>query len=680
VLDDYRTAHALLRGLPVVEAAKPIYETITTYEQLEWLEKELVNAESFSFDTESPSAEWWKVPVTTYSFCWGYPAKTAVLPIRLHDPEGTPWKLKPLWEDLGKVKDVLRRIFLTDSIKIAHNLKYDFLVTRMFLDIKINGFLFCSQVGHHLVDERPPHDLESLVDTLFGYGDYSYDLREIVGHGKKKKPYDLVPDHILWPYTATDAEGCYRLGLYLMDELKKKPHLWNLYLAESMPAMRELARSEWHGTLISREKVEQLISEYKEEMGTLLGELRTVAGPEFKPSSPQQVAAACKTLGFEKEIADENKSSGVTADKAKLTELSQQTQNPFFGGILRYRGLSKLVSTYLTNVLKDMDALGRTRYSWNQHRTDTGRLSATFYHQIPKLSKEKPRLQAGKVVMRDLFLAPPGYDYIHGDYSQVELRILAVLSQDPEMIRLLSEPGGDLHLATTAEILGIPEKSPGIVITEYGEFQVNAEDNRDALGKGTNFGLAYGSKGFRLVESVQWVDVDGGKHNLTWEMLNEGMERWRKRFNRATLYMEEVIEEAIGNGGTMVNPFGRERRFGRKLREKGAEGNEARRTATNFPIQSTATHITNGTIIRVGEYIMTLVEGGQIPFEDHIYMLLTVHDSVGYASKEYLTPWFMTALREIGERPIPELYDTSFPMDFGVGKTWTLAELNSKGK
>jgi DNA polymerase I-like protein with 3'-5' exonuclease and polymerase domains len=260
--------------------------------------------------------------------------------------------------------------------------------------------------------------------------------------------------------------------------------------------------------------------------------------------------------------------------------------------------------------------------------------------------------------------------------SQVELRILGVESQDAEMLRIFSE-GGDIHLSTTAEILGIPETGIGIVRTPDGSFEAEAESNRDVLGKQFNFGLAYGSQGHALVNSVQWVDIHGVKHNLTWDLLNVGMERWKHRFKGISDYTSTIPILARNNGGVIVNRFGRERRFGSRLADF-KEGRKAAREAINFPIQSTATNITNGTIVRIGQEVDKLVEAGTLQ-EEYISMLLTVHDSIGYRCKNYLVPWFTGVLKGIGERQIPELDNWSFPMSIGVGRSWYAAEQHSKG-
>jgi DNA polymerase-1 len=438
--------------------------------------------------------------------------------------------------------------------------------------------------------------------------------------------------------------------------------------------IRELARSEWYGVKINMSKVHMLINEYEKEQEQVLLFLRSKTFPDFNPGSTPQVAKACQMLGFGNEILDPNSASGICTDKTVLTDLI--SKDLFFPNILRYRNLDKLLGTYLKPIESDLGADGNLRISWRQAGPETGRLSAPLLHQVPQV--DAARAAAGKVIMRDIFEAPKGCTMVYADYSQVELRILAIESQDAEMLRLFKE-GKDIHLATTAEILGIPEKGTGLVPTEDGlrlVVEVEAAPNRTSIGKGVNFGLAYGSKGHALVDKVQWVDIHGTKHNLTWDLLNQGMERWRQRFSGIADFTDTIPVLARKNDGIIVNRFGRERRFGSRLSDF-KEGRKAAREAINFPIQSTATNITNGTIVRVSEEILKLIKQGSLK-DDSIYMVLTVHDSILYVVKDYLVPWFTGVLKGIGERQVPELENNSFPMAIGVGNSWYEAEVNSK--
>ena len=137
--------------------------------------------------------------------------------------------------------------------KGAHNFKFDLNVMRKHFGIRIRGFMFDSMIMHHLLWEYPPHDLETLADQEFGSGDYSIKIRDIVGHGKVRKPYDIIPDDILWPYGANDAELTFLLVSAYYARLIKKPHLWELYLKESEPGVRSLAEAEYWGCPVNAE-------------------------------------------------------------------------------------------------------------------------------------------------------------------------------------------------------------------------------------------------------------------------------------------------------------------------------------------------------------------------------------------------------------------------------------------
>ena len=663
--NDYKLAAARLKGVEVPTMKAPTYEIIDTEEKLNWLVDTLLKQKAFSFDTETPSLRWWEIPVITYSFSWGYPNKTAVLPLRRHDPNGSPWKLTQAWADPTLPLEALKKIFLSPVTKFAHNLKFDYLVTQKLLDIKIQGKLYCTLILHHLLDEYRPHDLEFLGEVEFGYGDYSSPIREIVGQGKYlKATYDHIPDEVLYPYTATDAEATWRLGMLFIDRLCYKPHLLKLYDRECEPLLRELARSEWYGVPVDLKIVGERKAQFTQEQDALLAQLRGYTFPDFNPGSPAQVAKACNMLGFGDAILDQEKANGIDTSKKRLTDLSGE--HPFFGGVLKYRNYSKLIGTYLENIEKDICLDGRLRYSWRQAGPETGRLAVTLYHQLLKH-------------LRDFFPALPGYKIVTGDYSQVELRILAYKSLDREMIRCF-EGGTDVHAATTEEILGVKLGQRGKLKTPYGWFEVEVNDhNRDKIGKGVNFGLAYGSQGHNLVKTVQWQDVNGRLHSLTWNMLEEGMLRWRNRFSGVVAYQESIPELIRQAGGVQVNDFGRERRFGKRIRFTNSKQDRqaAEREALNFPIQSNATHIMNGTLVLISYEILRLVEEGTIKPDD-VWMLTTLHDAATFMVRERLGEWFINVYKTIGQRPIPEIGGATFPMEIGMGDSWLDAEKDAK--
>jgi DNA polymerase-1 len=538
------------------------------------------------------------------------------------------------------------------------------MVIRYWCGIELKGFLFDTGVMHHTLDEEPPHKLELLADYEFGTGDYSAPLRQIVGQDDSKS-YDLVPDELLWPYAATDAECCYRLCEVYYVRLQEKPHLWNLYCEESVPLTWVLYRAEWHGGLIDDEVVKRLLGEYKMRQGELLAQMNIRVPTKiddrgnvipFNPLSTQQVKEAFVALGYGKWIEDKYKSTGFDTSKEKLGTLYEEHEEPLAKWILEYRTNTKYISTYLEPVLSDMDYDGRVRYSWFP-LTTSARLSCRFFHQIPRIDKK--RRKEGKDNLRDAFIVPKGSSYVYADYSQVELKVLAVLANDEYMLKLYDE-GGDIHKATTE-----------CMLEGYGPAN---DHNRQEVGKPVNFGLAYGSKGNQVVKTCTWQDFDGKEHPMTWEIFNVGMENFKAQFKGLSAYLEDTPELARSNQGILRTPFGRERRLGARLNE----GNKGRREAAereivNFSIQSPAGGITLRTLIIMDNLIEGWIAEGSIKRGD-VALINTVHDSVAYEVKDELVEWFTGVLQTVAERPIPELNNYKFDVKVGVGRNWTIAE------
>lgn len=663
IQDDYSEAYRIINGDKPKSHYTPEWTLIKDIDQLKSIVHTIKERGIFAFDTESPSLEWWKYPMMCLSLAWGSRGECAILPFLQHDPNSEPLKLKPAWAYINSdVKNIVTDLFEDPSIeKIAHNLKYDANVLRKALGCRIKGFLYDTQAMHHLLDELPPHDLETLSDIELCTGDYGYSVRCIVGHGKKKRcTYDNIPDDVLWPYASTDAESTFRLKEVYHAGLLAKPHLWKVYLEETYPQIPPLAQAEWFGHKIDLDVREALEKELEQKQINLLSQMRAITKPDFNPLSNPQLKEAFVNLGYGDKITDRNTASGFSANKNVLMQI--QDDVPLAGQVLEYRHNRKMISTYLKNVANDVDEYNRVRYNWMQHGTVSGRLSCRFFHQIPKI--DESRAQAGLPVMRDMFVVEPGFSYVSADYSQVELWILAIVSEDKELLRILKNKE-DLHKETASLFLGIPPDR----VDKF---------NRAEVGKRINFGLAYGSTGWSLVHTGKWRDENEVERNFTWDMINDGMARWKARFTGVSHYIETSPDQARINGGVIQNAFGRERRLGAKLTsDNKAEVSATEREVINFPIQSNAGALTNRTMGLVHATLEAVFRDNSYISESDIRLINTVHDSLAYEVRDEYVDWFIRVLRQVGERPVPELDNYSFPMDIGVGKTWTEAEMKS---
>jgi DNA polymerase I len=659
VLEDYRKAYQLANtGKATADKYISKFDIIEDLYQLEDLVKEWKQEKLLIFDTESRALPWSVEPMICMSFSTGI-GKNYILPIYRHDPDGIDWKLKKAFDKAKQAKFglILKDIFEDPNVaKGAHNIKYDINVIRKHLGIKTKGFTFDSMLMHHIINEQGPHSLEYLSDIEFGVGSYSEELHKIVGKGKVlKNKYDSVPDDILYPYAATDAECCYRLVKLYYNQMQQKPNLWKLYCEETESLTHTLADAEWHGHYIDKKVLNILNSSYTKEQEDLLDEMVKDTFSGFNPSSSIHVRNALIQLGYETHIRDPKKATGYTTSREKLMEFKEEL--PLASNILNYRNVVKMRGTYLENVSKDIDKYDRVRYSWLIHGTESGRLSCRFYHQIPRVDSKR------KYNLRDMLAAPDGKVLVYFDYNQIELRVLAILAQDLELIQLFKD-NKDVHRATASTILGWPEE-------EINDF------NRQNCGKNVNFGLAYGSEGYRLVQTGRWEDRDGTRRSITWDMLNKGMDRFHSRFKGLSKYLSSVPDIARSNGGVYTTPFGRERRIGTKLNDKDKWTlKAAEREIVNFSIQSTAGAITCRTLNLVHNWIENWRDNGLHP--DDLFLVNTVHDSGMWEVKKDLAPWFIKQLKKAAERPIAELDNSVYPCDIGVGQHWTESENDSK--
>jgi DNA polymerase-1 len=548
------------------------------------------------------------------------------------------------------------------------------------LGLKIKGFLFDTMLMHHILDENPPHGLEPLADVEFNVGDYSAPLHAITGWGKNLlKTFDHVEDDVLWPYGANDSECVYRLCEVYYNRLQLKPHLWKLYCEESEPSIRTLATAEWHGSLIDEKVVLKLKEEYEEAQESLLVKMRKEIPPkpdcpefQFNPMSTQQVRDAFIDLGFNDLITDKHSPSGYNTSKEVLLKIkegdfmpSNETASNLAGWILDFRTNRKILSTYLENALLDVDDDGRSRYSWMAHGTTSGRLSCRFLHQIPRASEQ--RAKEGKLNLRDMFVVRPGYKYVYFDYSQIELRVLALLANDEKMISMFVNDE-DIHAATAECILA------GLPYSKNKEGTGPSKFNR-GVGKTMNFGLAYGSEGHQLVKTGEWEDENGEHHPVTWDMVKLGRANFSNLFPQVVDYLTNTPDIARLGGGTLVTPFGRERRMGSKLNDRlDTTRKAAEREIVNFVIQSTAGAVCVRTLNAIHQQLEQLIDAGHLK-EDDAFLINTVHDSGAYEVREDLVEWFNnTIIKPTAERVIPEIQNSYFEIDMGVGNNWTEAE------
>lgn len=453
VTDDFRIAKALLDNKePKIELYKPIYKPCLTVQDVKDAVETILNHGSFAFDTESPDLKIKSSPMMITQLSIGKD-KTWIIPFYRHDPNSVDeFKLRSQFtnEEREEIKFQLKRIFENEGIiKFGHHIKYDNNVIKRWLDIHIKGDFHDTQVLHHLLDCYPPHDLKYLADMEFATGNYAAEVEAVVGKGKDlNKTWDNVPDEILWPYSATDAEVSYRLGELYLNQVRDKANLWKLYQEESFPAIKAFEDAEWEGVKVEVSNLNKLEVYYREQLEKSESAAVTLTGvPDFNPHSPEKVKNALIARGLAKEIEAPLTASKYSANKEVLLKLDDELAEL----VLKCRKYRKRLSTYVERVLTDIHNDGRVRYTFNLSGTVSGRQSCRVYHQMPKLSDEK----GTEVYLRSIFCEDDEYDIVFSDFSQIELRIFAYLTGDEQLIKAL-ENNEDIHAGTAGDAIGIP--------------------------------------------------------------------------------------------------------------------------------------------------------------------------------------------------------------------------------
>lgn len=631
------------------------YKVCKTVDDVQDMVKAIKENKAVAWDTESPDLKFMTSPMILSQFSIGRD-KTWLVPFYTHDPEGLDWKLAPLWsnEDRETICKLFTEIFESEDItKIAVNLKYDANVTKKWIGCDTKGLLIDISCIHQLLDENSPHGLEFLSDVEFNTGDYSEKVREIVGQGKDlNKTYDHIPDDILHPYGATDAECTYRLFERYWPLICKKKNLYNLYMEETLPAIRNFMKAEWVGNFIDEDNLLVMEKKLEEEIAEIAAACKEIVGLDFNPGSPPQVAKALQKLGFSSDIADPEKSTGVSTAKEVLSELEHRC--PLAGLVLKYRSRNKLYGTYVKVAKEFMGEDQRVRFGFNLSGTVNGRPSARFLYQIPKNSGDD------SMNIRSIFSEEEGYVYYYADFSQIELRVFAALTRDPEFLKALQGEGIDIHRMTAADTLNLP-------IEEVSEF------NRDKLGKPMNFGGIFGSQGSQISQLIFENPKTGNKELIGFHRAKEFVQSFREKHPMISEYMNLIPEQALSNGCVLTNVFGRERSFPDLTSPVKAKRAAAEREAVNFTVQGAAWSIAVRTLDLVGG----ILDRESLDLGD-VRLLNVVYDSAAYGVRKDLVEWFDQVYRTLATRPIPQLGNMKFPVKSGWGATWAEAESIAK--
>ena len=592
------------------------YETILTKDAfLSWLEK-LNSADVAAFDTETDSLDYMVANLIGLSFSIEE-GEAAYVPVA-HDYLDAPEQLDRDWV-LEQLKPYLED---DNKAKVGQNLKYDASVLARY-DIEMKGIKFDTMLESYVYNSvAGKHNMDSLALRYLQHNTISFE--EIAGKGKKQLTFNQIALEQAAPYAAEDADITLRLHNVLHAKLMADEKLNTVFTDIELPLISVLSRMERKGVYID----DMLLSAQSLEIGQRLDELEKaayeVAGQEFNMNSPKQLQA----ILFEKmelPVIKKTPSGAASTNEEVLQELALDYELPKL--ILEYRGLAKLKSTYTDKLPKMINpTTGRVHTSYHQAVTATGRLSSTD----PNLQNIPIRNEEGRRI-RQAFVAPHGWKILAVDYSQIELRIMAHLSQDKALLEAFSA-GKDIHSATAAEVKGVSIE------------EVTSEDRRRA--KAINFGLIYGMSAFGLAKQI---GISRGE-------AQDYMNVYFERYPGVMQYMEETRLLATEQG-YVETLYGRRLHLPEINARNAMRRKAAERAAINAPMQGTAADIIKKAMILVDNWIEAEGNG-------QVNLLMQVHDELVFEVKEdaleEVTKQVTALMESAVELDVPLIADSDF--------------------
>ena len=529
-------------------------------------------------------------------------------------------------EEAVKIVQIFKPLYESDKImKIGQNIKYDYEVLSRY-GVTLQGKMFDTMLAHYLIQPELHHNMDYMAQTLLGY--QTIHIEELLGpKGKKQKNMrDLSPAEI-YEYAAEDADITLRLKNVLEPRLKElgvEDLFWNI----EMPLVRVLADMELTGVCLDTNALQDTSKIFTERMKQYEQEIYKEAGEEFNISSPKQVG---DILFGKMQIMDKPKKT-KTGQYVTSEEVLQSLEgkHPIVRNILNYRGMKKLLSTYIDALPKLINPqTGHIHTSFNQALTATGRLSSSD----PNLQNIPVRTDDGKEI-RKCFIPEEGCLFFSADYSQIELRIMAHLSEDENMMEAFRE-GHDIHRATAAKI--------------WHEEIDKVTDAQRKKAKQANFGIIYGITTYGLAQRMDITNTEA----------KELIQDYFRTFPKVQAYMEQAKEEARVKGYAETL-FHRRRYLADINSHTATVRGFAERNAINAPIQGTEADIIKVAMVRIWERFKK--EGIRSK------MILQVHDELNFS--------VYPEEREIVERIVIEEMQNAYPLnvpliaDAGWGKNW----------
>ncbi|MGG4609277.1 DNA polymerase I [Providencia sp. Me31A] len=612
-------AKAIAPSVPTLSAEN--YQTILDAESLaRWIEK-LSTASVFAFDTETDSLDTQEARLVGMSFAIEA-GHAAYLPVG-HDYLDAPVQLS-----LDEVLPLMKPILENENIlKIGQNLKYDAEVLENY-DIELKGIGYDTMLESYVLNSvagMGRHDMDSLAERHLNHKTVSFE--EIAGKGKKQLTFNQIALEEAANYAAEDADVTLLLHQALYPQLEAEPKLNHIFQNIEMPLVPVLVRMERKGVLINASVLAAQSKVITARLAELEKEAFELAGEEFNLASPKQL----QTILFEKlqlPVIKKTPSGAASTNEEVLEELALNHALPKL--LLEHRSLAKLKSTYTDKLpLMINPRTGRVHTSYHQAVTATGRLSS----RDPNLQNIPVRTEEGRRI-RQAFVAREGYKVMAADYSQIELRIMAHLSQDKGLLTAFAE-GKDIHKATAAEVFGVPLE------------QVTSDQRRSA--KAINFGLIYGMSAFGLARQLGIPRGEAQRY----------MDLYFERYPGVLRYMENTRVQA-SEQGYVETLEGRRLYLADIKSSNGMRRKAAEREAINAPMQGTAADIIKKAMIAVDNWLQTE--------KPHADMLMQVHDELVFEVKESELERVQMQVQTLMEQSMK--LDVPLKVDVGIGDNW----------
>lgn len=571
--------------------SKGEYTSITDWNSFDHWEKQLQQAELIAFDTETTSLDYMQAEIVGVSFSLKS-GKAAYIPL-IHKDVEVPEQLDRA-EVLQRLKPLLED---PDKAKVGHNLKYD---RNVLLNhgISLEGIAFDTMLESYVLDSTATrHNMDALALKYLSYQTTKYE--EVAGKGVKQLRFDEVPVAQAAPYAAEDADITLRLHETLWPKLQAQEGLKKLFCEVELPLLSVLSRIERNGVLVDAGLLQQQSQALALQLKQIETEAFEMAGDAFNMASPKQI----QHILFEKmslPVKSKTPKGQPSTSESVLQELALDYPMPKL--ILEHRSLAKLKSTYTDKLPLQIDTkTGRVHTSYNQAVAVTGRLSSTE----PNLQNIPIRTAQGRKV-RQAFIAPSGKKIVAADYSQIELRIMAHLSQDKGLLSAF-EQGLDVHRATATEVFGVELES------------VSTEQRRSA--KAINFGLIYGMSAFGLAKQLDIGRKDAQGY----------IDLYFSRYPGVKDYMDRMRELARQQG-YVETVFGRRLYIPEINSRNGQRRQYAERSAINAPMQGSAADIIKRAMFAMDQWLSNEAVPGQA--FDGILMTMQVHDELVFEVPE----------------------------------------------